>query len=65
MVKVGFTNQQCNRLDIIASHYTLRRSTRLSHWKHISMPNALISPLETNLPFNASFVKIVTNIKTP
>jgi CTP:phosphocholine cytidylyltransferase-like protein len=65
MAKVGFTNQQCNRVNIIASHYVLRRNKRLLHWKHILMSNAMISPSEIDLPFNASFAKFVTKTRTP
>jgi len=47
MAKVGFTNQQYNRVNITALHYTLRKSIRLLHWNHILMSNALISPSES------------------
>jgi hypothetical protein len=30
MVKVGFANQQCNKIDIIVMHYTLK-STKVLH----------------------------------
>jgi hypothetical protein len=46
MAKIGFTNQQCNKININVLLYTLR-STRLSHHNHILMSNALISPLES------------------
>ncbi len=57
MAKVGFTNQQCNKVDIIVLHYTLRRCMKLSHWKHILMSNALIFPIENWLSFQCKFYK--------
>ncbi len=64
MAKVGFTNQQCNKVDITVLQYTLKKSTNFLHWKHISMSNALISPPKIGLPFNASSTRIVTKITT-
>jgi hypothetical protein len=65
MGKVRFTNQHYNRVDIIASHYTSKKSIKPLHWKHIPMWIALISPSKTNLPFNASYAIIFTKTKTP
>jgi hypothetical protein len=64
MAKVGYTNQQWNRINIIKLHNTLRRSMKVLHWKHISMSNALISPSEIGPPFNATYAIIVTKTIT-
>jgi hypothetical protein len=44
MAKIRFTNQQCNRINIVVLHYTFKKSIRLSDTPPSSVMDSVASP---------------------